>query len=288
MDVAHLSIAELRAKLQEADDRDLKAMVESLSRDPRAGARQLAFTWRNRHESKLRETARLERLMKYELELAAAGYESIAGVDEVGRGALAGPLVAAAVILTSRTRIPGINDSKKLTVSRRETLAEVIKEQAIAWSVAEVSYSRIDQIGLQAANITALNEAVDGLTPPPDFVICDGFKLGHSRIKSMALIKGDSLSQTVAAASILAKVYRDDLMVSYHERFPAYGFEVNKGYATAEHMEAIERTGPCDVHRRSFRPVSGYGSAQLTLDASDVFLLEAKRSVEEDDGIEQI
>jgi len=266
MDLSHLSISEVKLAVERVRGRELKIMLEALAGDRRAGARRLAKSVKARLSRERTESARLNRLVKYELDLADRGYGLVAGVDEVGRGALAGPLVAAAVILKSDSRIVGINDSKKLTASRREQLVDEIKAVAVAWSVAEVSWEEIDRLGLQPANMAALGRAVEALETAPDFILCDGFKLKCGTIPSMALIKGDSLSQSVAAASILAKVYRDKLMSAHHDMHPAYGFNVNKGYGTVEHFEAIKKTGPCALHRRSFYPVSEIYKNQLTFD----------------------
>lgn len=267
MDISQLSISEIKQALENVRGRELKTILADLAADPRAGARRLAKSIENRIAWERREKARLRRLMKYESDLARRGYKLVAGVDEVGRGALAGPLVAAAVILRPDARIAGINDSKKLSSSERERLSEAIKEVAVAWAVARVTQAEIDEAGLQLSNIAALRRAVERLEPLPDYVICDGFKVECGNIPGIALIKGDSISQTVAAASILAKVFRDRLMLDYHAEHPDYGFNVNKGYGTSEHIEAIKKTGPCALHRRSFYPISELYKSQLTFES---------------------
>ncbi|MDP1807989.1 MAG: ribonuclease HII [Actinomycetota bacterium] len=281
MELDKKSVAEIRAILRATKGRELKVLAQALINDRRVGARRLAESAQTRLDWGRREDGRLRRLMKYESDLARQGYSLIAGADEVGRGALAGPLVAAAVILRSDAHIIGINDSKKLTASQREQLVDEIKAVAVAWTIAETSQEEIDSLGLQSANMTALSRAVESLDPAPDFIICDGFKLKCEILPSMALIKGDSLSQTVAAASILAKVYRDNLMRAHHDVHPDYGFNDNKGYATASHIEAIKKTGPCALHRRSFYPVSEIYKDQLTFD--DAFL-KAEYTVIQDHG----
>ncbi len=269
MDFHEKSIAELKTLLAEAGKSQLKTLADTLIDDGRAGARALAASAQARLKKIRREEARLRRLIRYEEDLFKKGYRLIAGTDEVGRGALAGPLVAAAVILPFRARISGIDDSKKLAPWQREELAAEVKTTAVSWAVAEVSQEEIDDIGLQAANLAVLGRAVAALSTEPDFIICDGFKINCSGIPSMALVKGDSLSQTVAAASILAKVHRDALMVEWHRAHPAYGFDINKGYGTADHISAIKKTGPCPVHRRSFFPISDLGLDQLGLFSVD-------------------
>lgn len=268
MDVSRLSIAEIKQLLQSAPPGKVKPILAALAGDERAGVAGLIKSFQYRRDWERRERARLRRLMKYESDLTERGFNLVAGADEVGRGALAGPLVAAAVILRSDARITGINDSKKLNPAQRERLVDEIKAVAVAWAIGETSHEEIDTLGLQPANMAALARAVGGLEPEPDFIICDGFKLKYGRVPSMALIKGDSLSQTVAAASILAKVYRDNLMRDHHAVHPDYGFNINKGYATAGHIEAIKKTGPCVLHRRSFYPVSEIYKDQLTFDDS--------------------
>jgi ribonuclease HII len=271
MDLSLFSISEIKQHLEAAQKDELEAILIALAVDPRAGARRLAISTENRLAREARESARLNNMMKYEADLAERGYSFIAGADEVGRGALAGPLVAAAVILRPGARIVGINDSKKLSSGERERLAGVIQETALAWAVAEVSQTEIDDLGLQAANVSALFGAVERLDPAPDYAIFDGFKVDCGAIPSVALIKGDSLSQTVAAASVLAKVYRDRIMLEHHARYPDYGFDVNKGYGTGDHIAAIKKTGPCTLHRRSFYPLSELYSNQLTLNGSEGF-----------------
>ena len=256
IDPREASLFELKEALNRLSGPNLIQLLLKIDKDPRVGAVKLAKSKRESIARARREDDRLWRMMKYEREAEAEGYRFIAGADEVGRGALAGPIVASAVILKSTEKIIGINDSKKLSSKQRESIAVIIKDKAVAWSVMEVSAAQIDTIGLQAANIKALNDAIDTLKKKPDFVICDGFKLKGKDMPTLQLEKGDSLSQTVAAASILAKVYRDRLMVNWHEDYPNYFFSMNKGYGTLEHIEAIKEKGPCVLHRTSFYPVN--------------------------------
>jgi ribonuclease HII len=185
------------------------------------------------------------------LQLYREGLKVVAGVDEAGRGCLAGPLVAAAVVLAPHTFIFGINDSKLLTALARERLAKEIKEKAVCWSVAVVEAAEIDRLGITAANILALEKAVAQLPQPPEVVISDYFSL-NSGCRCLALVKGDQLSQSVAAASIVAKVYRDELMVGLDKLYPGYGFKEHKGYATEGHWQTLNRKGPSKVHRQTF------------------------------------
>ncbi|MQB00597.1 MAG: ribonuclease HII [Actinobacteria bacterium] len=190
--------------------------------------------------------------------LAAAGFERVAGVDEVGRGALAGPLIAAAVILPVEARLEGLRDSKLCTARQRERLARQIHEIALAVSIVRVQHWRIDREGLQRCNLQALRKAVKGLGTEPDYLLIDGFRMKRLPCPGLGVKKADAVSRNVAAASIVAKVHRDRIMSRYHRRFPDYGFSSNKGYGTRHHWKALERLGPSPLHRRSFFGVLGF------------------------------
>ncbi|MGI6486722.1 MAG: ribonuclease HII [Syntrophomonadaceae bacterium] len=202
-----------------------------------------------------REWQRLEQMKQYEYALYGQGVQLVAGTDEVGRGPLAGPVVAAAVILPPDFRLAGINDSKKLSAGKREVLSDKIKEEAISWAVGMVFPSRLDQINILNATLEAMELAVNELYPVPEHVIVDAMRIPGLHIAQTALIKGDSLSISVACASIVAKVERDRLMCNLDELYPGYGFARHKGYATRAHLEALFRKGPCPLHRVSFEPV---------------------------------
>lgn len=188
----------------------------------------------------------------YEKEAYNEGRHLVCGVDEAGRGPLAGPVVAAAVILPEGEVIEGINDSKKLTEKKRKALFDVITERALAWSVAFASEKEIDEINILQATFLTMKRAVEGLSLCPDFVLVDGNRLPNWKYPSRAIVKGDALSASVAAASILAKVSRDRLMVELSKQYPKYCFEKHKGYGTALHVELLKKYGPSDVHRRTF------------------------------------
>lgn len=188
----------------------------------------------------------------YERELAKSGFRAVAGVDEVGRGPLAGPVVCAAVIMPTDGLIDGIDDSKKLTAKKREALAERIKQRAICYRIEEVQASVIDEINILQATRLCMKRAVEGLSPAADYVITDGNMTLDIALPQKSIVKGDSLSYSIGAASILAKVYRDALMREYAKEFPAYGFERNAGYGTAQHIRAIGEEGICRIHRRTF------------------------------------
>ena len=193
-----------------------------------------------------------------EQRLEAAGFGLVAGADEVGRGALAGPLVAAAVILPTGARIEGVRDSKLCTPRQRTLLAERIRTEALAVSIVRISPGRIDRRGLQRCNLEALRRALAGLDKTPDYALLDCFRLRRLPYPSLGVKKADVVSCSVAAASIVAKVFRDAAMRRYHRRFPGYGFRTNVGYGTRQHWAALRRLGPCDIHRRSFYGVTGF------------------------------
>lgn len=190
--------------------------------------------------------------LKYERELIEKGYKYICGVDEVGRGPLAGPVVCAAVIMPIDDIIDGVDDSKKLSAKRREMIAELIEKKAVACNICRVEPEIIDEINILEATKLCMKNAVEGLKVKPDFVITDGNMTLDISVPQTSIIKGDALSYSIGAASIAAKVFRDKLMDEYAEIYPGYGFEKNKGYGTAGHIAAIKERGLCPVHRRSF------------------------------------
>lgn len=198
---------------------------------------------------------RLTAIDRYERRLRARGFTLLAGVDEAGRGALAGPLVAAAVILPEEFDLDGVDDSKVLTPRQREEQYARITQAALAISVCRGMAGRIDRHGLHRTNLALLRRAIRSLDPRPEFVLTDGFPLSHVPVPCLAMKGGDGLNGSVAAASIVAKVTRDRAMRRYHRRWPEYGFDTNKGYGTRRHWEALERLGPTPIHRYSFKGV---------------------------------
>jgi len=204
--------------------------------------------------AKLRLLKRLRCTLKYEKLAWALGAKLVAGVDEVGRGSLFGPVVAAAVVLDSSYRIRGLRDSKLLPAERREILAERIREHAIAWSIAAVDAARIDQINIYHASRLAMRQAVQQLRPTPDHLLIDAMRL-DLEVPERAIIHGDALSASIAAASILAKVERDRVIVEWDPVFPVYALKSNKGYSTPKHLAALREYGPSPLHRQSFAPV---------------------------------
>ncbi|HTQ56629.1 MAG TPA: ribonuclease HII [Bryobacteraceae bacterium] len=200
-----------------------------------------------------------------ERELRARGFLAVAGVDEVGRGALFGPVVAAAVILSPDRPVRGLNDSKQLDPERREVLAGRIRERAVAWSVAAVDAAMIDWINIYYASKLAMEKAVAALNPAPDFILIDALPLSLPT-PQRALIKGDAQCHAIAAASIVAKVWRDERMRIWDEIYPEYGLASHKGYSTAEHARALELYGPTPLHRLSFEPVRAHSLFPVDFD----------------------
>jgi len=179
----------------------------------------------------------------------------VAGVDEAGRGPLAGPVLVSAVILNPEKPVAGLADSKKLSEKQRDTLYPLIMERALAWSVVKVSVDEIDTLNILAATLLGMERAVRALKPSPVLALVDGNRPPRLDCEVRTIVQGDRLEPSISAASILAKVSRDRLMMEYHQRFPRYGFDRHKGYPTAEHLRLLQENGPCAIHRRSFAPV---------------------------------
>lgn len=194
--------------------------------------------------------------LSYEREARKQGYQLVAGLDEAGRGPLAGPVVAAAVILPDGLLIPGVTDSKALSPKQRDRLFGVVSESAIASAVGMADVDTIDRVNIYQATIIAMERAVEALSEAPEYLLIDALALPRIPLPQKAIIKGDSLSHSIAAASIIAKVTRDRLMEELHEQYPQYNFKKHKGYGTAEHLELLRTHGPCTAHRRSFEPVA--------------------------------
>ena len=199
-----------------------------------------------------KEIARLDKMLEYERNLYSKGYEYICGIDEAGRGPLCGPVVAAAVILKKDDHIEGVNDSKKLSEKKREKLVQEIKERAVAYSVGIVDEKVIDEINILEATRLAMKKAVEGLNVKPEYALVDAEKHVPIDVPYTPIVKGDSLSESIAAASIIAKVTRDHMIIEVDKKYPEYNFAKNKGYGTKEHIEAIKKHGLSPYHRRSF------------------------------------
>lgn len=255
------SIKEIKEILSECPTEALPTRMREWEGDTRKGVQELLTSFRKKHEEHLREAARLEKILTYERECFAAGYRLVAGIDEVGRGPLAGPVVAAAVILPQGCKIEGVNDSKKLSAKKREELYDVILERAISYGIGVISNERIDEINILQATYEAMREALSQLNPPADFILADAVTIPGISAPQRGIIKGDAKSLSIGAASIIAKVYRDRLMEEYESVYPGYDFAGNKGYGSAAHIAAIRRLGLTPIHRRSFlknlRPQEG-------------------------------
>jgi ribonuclease HII len=251
-------LAWLRERLRAArSDSDLEDLRTQLDGDPRAGARALEASIRGRLEAARRERRRLAELLALRDRLLARGVRGIAGIDEVGVGPLAGPVVAAAVILPIQVELTGLDDSKRVRPALRRTLAEEIRRIALGVGIGEVSVSEIDQVGIYQAALEAMRRAVASLarTTVVGHLLVDARTVPGVDLPQTSIVKGDQKDASIAAASIVAKVHRDAHMALLGRRHPAYGFEQHMGYGTAAHMEALDRYGPCPVHRRSFAPV---------------------------------
>jgi len=194
--------------------------------------------------------------LSYEEMARQAGYAVIAGVDEAGRGPLAGPVVAGAVVLDSSFDLPGIRDSKQMTAKRREEAFAVIQREALATGIGVVSNRYIDQFNILKASLEAMSRAIRVLDPRPEFLLVDGIHPVSLSIPQKCLKKGDQICRSISAASILAKVYRDRIMRAFHEMYPGYGFDRNMGYGTGRHLDALRAYGPCPIHRLTFKPVT--------------------------------
>lgn len=206
-------------------------------------------------ERELKDRERVAALYEYERQAANEGFELVAGVDEAGRGPLAGPVAVAAVILPKEIYLPYLNDSKKLSEKRREILYDIIKEKAIAYGVVFVDRETIDRENIYQATQNGMYDAILKLNPKPEKVLIDAMPLEKLPIPHLSIVKGDAKSASIAAASVLAKVTRDRFMKEMDEVYPEYGFKNHKGYGTKAHIEAIKKYGPCPLHRKTFEPV---------------------------------
>ena len=252
--LAAMTISEIRERVAEWASDELG--WAELEKDRRVGVRRLVVERRRRDQREQAERERRVKLLHFERQHWEKGANFVAGVDEAGRGCLAGPVVAGAVILTPDCDIAGLDDSKKLSPSRRESLFAQITEQALFVGIGQVEAKEIDRLNILQASLKAMRMALEGLGQTPDRVLIDGHMPAQSPYPEQAIIDGDARSLSIAAASIVAKVTRDRLMCEYADRYPEYGFAGHKGYGSAEHMAALAAHGPCPLHRRSFGPVA--------------------------------
>ena len=243
-------IKEQLANIQRLDD----PLVTELEQDSRSGVIQAIAKRKKEIQKRLDEDERLEGMLAYEKECYALGMELIAGVDEVGRGPLAGPVVAAAVILPKACKIPGLNDSKKIPKSKHKEIYEAVLQNAIAIGIGVKDNHVIDQVNIYEATKLAMMEAIGQLGPQPQHLLIDAMKLDLP-IPQTSIIKGDANSLSIAAASIVAKVTRDQMMEEFDREYPGYDFAQNAGYGTAKHLAGLDKLGVTPIHRRSFEPV---------------------------------
>jgi ribonuclease HII len=255
-DLLAKSIPELNKLFVERRRPVPKGLLEALDVDSRHGAKQLAKRIRGRYRENRAEGQRLHYLLRFEIELWAQGYGFVAGVDEAGMAPLAGPVVAGAAILPQNYKLRGLNDSKKiLDPEKRDELAAQIKQDAICWAVGFAEVEEIDKINIYHAGLLAMQRAVQGLSCKPDFILVDARKIPHCEVPQRGIIRGDALSATIAAASILAKTTRDAHMLEMDRLYSGYGLASHKGYPTPEHCEALKSLGALPIHRRSFARV---------------------------------
>lgn len=245
----HLKKASMRTEAESAAGL-LENLEQTYREDTRSGVQALIRRSEKQREALEKETARIYQLQQYEREYEKEGL--ICGIDEVGRGPLAGPVVAGAVILPKNCEILYLNDSKQLSAEKREQLYDVILEHAVAVGIGIVSPQRIDEINILQATYEAMRQAIEKLNPQPAVLLNDAVRIPQVAIQQVPIIKGDAKSVSIAAASIVAKVTRDRMMEQYEEVFPGYGFARNKGYGSKEHIEALQTMGPTAIHRRSF------------------------------------
>lgn len=248
------TIAEIKERLKQ-DSPLTSEEWDALTHDPRKGVQQLVRTYQRKLKRKQQERERLAAMWEWENNYWKQGYRMIAGVDEAGRGPLAGPVVAAAVILPPDFHVEGMNDSKKLTAEERQELRKRIEQQAIRIGVGVVDAEYIDQHNILQATYQAMRIAIQQCQPLVDMVLVDAVKIPNIEIPQKGLVKGDQRSHSIAAASIIAKTTRDEWMEKEAKVYPEYGFERHKGYGTAEHLAKIKQWGPSPIHRRSFAPL---------------------------------
>jgi ribonuclease HII len=286
MELRTLSLAQIRQRLAQGELAPGEALLDALRRDPRRGAVRLVREIESRRERIAGEVSRLAALFSTEEELRAAGVERIAGVDEVGMGPLAGPVVAAAVVLPAGLRPAGLDDSKRLSRAARERLDREIRAAAIDWAIGSVDTEEIDRIDIHRAGLLAMRRALEGLRRRPQLALVDARHVPGIDVPQRAFVGGDARIGSIAAASVVAKVWRDTRMCELDRRHPGYGFARNAGYGTAEHLRALDALGPSGVHRRSFAPVravlrSGEGTPRAAPEAAAPLVLPSDLDAEE-------
>ncbi len=250
-----MSIGDIKKQFKDisAEDVDaLTAFIDEHSSDDRAGVLAVVEQAKKKIKAIEDELKRSQNMLLFEKKYIDLGYNYVCGIDEVGRGPLAGPVVAVAVILPKDEMILYLNDSKQVSKKKREELYDIILEKAVAYGIGIVSESRIDEINILQATYEAMRMAIHNLKVKPDILLNDAVKIPEVDIKQVPIIKGDTLSASIAAASIVAKVTRDRMMEEYDKIYPGYDFASNKGYGSAKHYEGLDMNGPCDIHRKTF------------------------------------
>lgn len=245
-----MTITEITNILKTTDERALQPLIDEFSQDTRTGVKKQVEAAKKRLAAYEAEVSRMEQMKQYERQYA--GYQYICGIDEVGRGPLAGPVVACGVILPKDTRLLYINDSKQLSKAKREQLYKEIIEEAVAVGIGMADAKRIDQINILQATYEAMRMAISKLAIKPDLLLNDAVTIPDIDIEQVPIIKGDAKSISIAAASIVAKVTRDHMMEDYDRVYPGYGFAKHSGYGTKQHTDAIKELGPCEIHRNTF------------------------------------
>lgn len=245
-----MPVGEIKRIFENASIEELPDVIARFMTDERSGVQALIEKAKKKLDALEKEKARIEALKEFERKYEHLGY--VCGIDEVGRGPLAGPVVTGAVILPKDCKILYLNDSKKLSEKKREELYDIIMEQAVAVSIGYNSPERIDEINILQATLEAMRNSLQNINPKPAVLLNDAVTIPGVDIKQVPIIKGDAKSVSIAAASIIAKVTRDRLMVEYDKLYPEYGFASNKGYGSAEHIEALKKYGKCPIHRDSF------------------------------------
>lgn len=248
----HRKLKDIETEMKEMSPAEAVEYLRGISLDGSAAVEKLIAKYEKRKLAQDKEIDRLIQMSIYEKEAALQGFRYIAGIDEAGRGPLAGPVVAACVILPENCLIEGLNDSKKLSAAQREKLYEIIVEKAVSMGIGIVGEKCIDEINILNATKLAMKNAVEQVKPQPDMLLIDAVRLNDVKIAQLPIIKGDSLSISIAAASIIAKVTRDRLIEEADNIYPRYGFKKHKGYGTKEHIDAIKKYGICPIHRVSF------------------------------------
>ena len=243
-------IAQIKLEFMEADINDIPELLDKYHSDERSGIINICKQYQSKHLNYQNELKRVNTMLRYERSHKECTY--ICGIDEVGRGPFAGPVIAGAVILPKNFEILYINDSKKLTENKREELYDEIISNAISYGIGSVPPNKIDEINILQATYEAMRQAVNNLKVKPDILFVDAVTIPNISIRQLPIVKGDAKSYSIAAASILAKVTRDRLMIAYDKIFPGYGLAYNKGYGSQQHIDAIKRLGPTPIHRMSF------------------------------------